>query len=547
MESFFVWILESSLLVLLILGIRKIFTGKIRYTALYALWLLILVRFLIPVNFFSTPFSIGTIVSETVSSWAGEKSADPGEKSAVMMGQSAYVNDAAAGHTKAGALQGAAVKSQPAQQTESEVKGESPDTTGIESGEIWTISDGSKRLIFGGWLFVSAILFLWLIMSNVNLNRKMRKNRMLYGKREGVCIYLVPGIKNPCLYGFFRPAIYLPAAFVRNGDGKVENKEEIGQMIMHEYVHYCHGDHIWAMFRILLVSFYWFDPFLWLAVFCSKKDAELACDETVIRRLGERKRFSYGEMLVRLAADTNWGDFRYSMMAMSRKGKEMEKRIRAISVCKRYSKWILIPLVAAVLVTAGITCSTGIGPLAREQQASDSDSTARQENKQGTDKLLSETVSQKSLSGNMTTSYTQPLNVGFGSNQFFGSKNTGADSYEDVFYRYIEFFTAAVNTGNVDAMNQVLAEGSDVYKQQCDMAKNYYKRGIREEVMTCSISNVKKMGANMVALESKEKIKVTYADGTSKMIDQTYSYTCEQNNQEWRITQMDEIAVSPYK
>lgn len=546
MESFLVWILESSLFVLLILGIRKIFSGKIRYTALYALWLLVLMRFLIPINFFSTPFSIGNIVSETVSVWAGENGTEQSDKTAITMGQSAYA-DVAVGHIDTDTLQKAPIKSLPAQQTQSEVKGESSGTTGIESGRIWTISENSKRLIFGSWLFVSATVLLWLIMSNVNLNRKMRRKRMLYGKREGVCIYLVPGIKNPCLYGFFRSAIYLPASFVCDGDGQKQNQEEIGQMIMHEYVHYCHGDHIWAMFRILLVSFYWFDPFLWLAVFCSKKDAELACDETVIKRLGERNRFSYGEMLVRLAADTNWGDFRYSMMAMSRKGKEMEKRIRAISVCKQYSKWILIPLVAAVLVTVGITCSTGIGPLATEPQASDSDSSARQESQEGINKLVSKTVTQESMSGDMTSVYTQPLSIGLGTNQFFGSKNTGTDSYEDVFYRYIEYFTAAVNTGNVDRMNQVLAEGSDVYKQQCDLAKNYYKRGIREEIQACSISNVKKMGANMVALESKEKIKVSYADVTSKLIDQTYFYTCEYTNQGWRITRMDESIISPYK
>lgn len=546
MESFLVWILESSLFVLLILGIRKIFSGKIRYTALYALWLLVLVRFLIPINFFSTPFSIGNIVSQTVSVWTEEKDTEQIDKTSVRLEQNSYA-DVAVGHIDTDTLQKAPIKSLPEQQTELEVKGESSDTTGIESGRIWTISENSKRLIFGSWLFVSVTVLLWLIMSNVNLNRKMRKNRLLYGKREGVCIYLVPGIKNPCLYGFFRPVIYLPASFVCDGDGQKQNQEEIGQMIMHEYVHYCHGDHIWAMFRILLVSFYWFDPFLWLAVFCSKKDAELACDETVIQRLGERKRFSYGEMLVRLAADTNWGDFRYSMMAMSRKGKEMEKRIRAISVCKQYSKWILIPLVAAVLVTAGITCSTGIGPLATEPQASDSDSSDRQENQDRIDKLVSKTVTQESMSGDMTSVYTQPLSIGLGTNQFFGSKNTGTDSYEDVFYRYIEYFTAAVNTGNVDRMNQVLAEGSDVYKQQCDLAKNYYKRGIREEIQACSISNVKKMGATMVALESKEKIKVSYADVTSKLIDQTYLYTCEYTNQGWRITRMDESIISPYK
>ena len=117
-------------------------------------------------------------------------------------------------------------------------------------------------------------------------------------------------------------------------------------------------------------------------------------------------------------------------------------------------------------------------------------------------------------------------------------------SYEDVFFRYIEYFTTAVNTGNTDHMNQVLAEESDVYKQQCSIAKNYYKRGIREEIKDCFISDVKSMGLNKVILESREKINVAYADNTSKLINQTYLYTCEQNGRGWRITQMDEIDES---
>ena len=72
MSSFLGWMLESSLLVLMILGIRKIFMGKIRYAGIYALWFVVLLRFMIPVNFISTPFSVGTIISDIVSTKSKE-------------------------------------------------------------------------------------------------------------------------------------------------------------------------------------------------------------------------------------------------------------------------------------------------------------------------------------------------------------------------------------------------------------------------------------------------------------------------------------------
>lgn len=537
MESFLIWILESSLLILLVLGIRKIFIKKIRYTTIYALWLLVLVRFLIPVNFFSTPISVGTVVSETISSWMGEAPADQDKTMISVMEQYPNAAGRTSGYSNIKSLQDTKKAAKEEQPFISKKDTNVSDTKESAPLSVWTISDRTRSKIVRGWLAISVIVFLWLILTNVNLNRKMRKKRMLYGKREGVCIYLIPGIKNPCLYGFFRPAIYLPTAYLWNGNRKTEHREEIGQMITHEYVHYCHGDHIWAMFRILLVSFYWFDPFMWLAVSCSKKDAELACDETVIRRLGEKNRFSYGEMLVRLAADTSWGDFRYSMMSMSRKGKEMENRIRAISACKQYSKWVLIPLILAVFVTAGITCSTG---LAGEKPVSDRTT----ENEREAEKPISEIITQEEQGSKSNASRLKAMNTGFGMNGILGTKHADTVSYEDVFFRYIEYFTTAVNTGNTDYMNLVLAEESDVYKQQCSIAKNYYKRGIREEIKDCFISDVKSMGLNKVILESREKINVAYADNTSKLINQTYLYTCEQNGRGWRITQMDEIDES---
>ena len=69
MTGFCLWMLESSILVLMILGIRKAFMGKIRYGMIYALWFVVALRFLVPVNVIRTPFGIGNMVSGAVTSW----------------------------------------------------------------------------------------------------------------------------------------------------------------------------------------------------------------------------------------------------------------------------------------------------------------------------------------------------------------------------------------------------------------------------------------------------------------------------------------------
>ncbi len=523
MGSFFEWMLDSSLLVLLILAIRKIFMGRIRYIGIYALWLVVLFRFVVPVNLISTPFSVGGFVSEKVFPQRQEEKTDRKEEvtvSAPKTQQQYGDNKGLAGTELTGGTSGIAMMNKQAEKTKDQASVDSVQQE--EAAGSWSMYAGKV------WIAVSGILFLWLIMSNVKLNRQMKRSRILYGTREKLAIYLVSGIKTPCLYGFLRPAIYLPKNLVEPEHGVGVEREEIGQMITHEYVHYCHGDHIWAMLRILLVSVYWFHPCLWLAVSCSKKDAELACDETVVQRLGERKRFDYGEMLVRLAGDTSWSDFRYSMMPMSRKGKEMEHRIRAISRRGKYSKWILIPLGIVVLTALGITCSTGNGLVTGEQKVKER---VTEEKKAVTGTMLPRVMQTGSGVSNWQSAF-------YGG---FSGKENSQDTCEEAFLRYIRVFTEAVNTGRTDKMNQVLAEGSEVYEQQCALVKNYYKRGIREEIKSCSVVSVKRRSANSAELNSDENIKVFYADASHKLIHQTYRYTCELVNGVWIITGMEGI------
>lgn len=66
MEGFLAWFFESSLLVIMILGIRRIFMGKVRYAAIYALWAVVLLRFLIPVNIIPAPVNVGNIISDAI-------------------------------------------------------------------------------------------------------------------------------------------------------------------------------------------------------------------------------------------------------------------------------------------------------------------------------------------------------------------------------------------------------------------------------------------------------------------------------------------------
>ncbi|MDE6567127.1 MAG: M56 family metallopeptidase, partial [Lachnospiraceae bacterium] len=352
MVTFLEWMLESSLLVLMVLGIRKIFMGKVHYAAIYSLWIVVLLRFMIPVNFISTPVSVANLFEKSFSAWDQTKA------------------DAQSGGSDGVTSANPTSLESTGQLSHSEkIPGE--DTFGVETDSSGRAFSGTEAVtenagsVFAmlsslshwypiwqyGKIVVTVLLLLWFLASNASLLRRIRAGRRFYGQKGNLKIYTVSCLQTPCLYGFIEPAIYLPKSLLTPGNSRSVSEDELEQMITHEYVHYQHRDHIWAMLRMLVVSIHWYNPFVWVAASYSKKDAELFCDETVIHMLGEENRFRYGRMLVRLAGNGRWGDFRYSMMLMSRRGKEMEGRIRAISGKRRYSKWMLLPLGAA-LVTA---------------------------------------------------------------------------------------------------------------------------------------------------------------------------------------------------
>ncbi len=551
MGNFCEWMLESSLLVLMILGIRRIFAGRIRYAGIYALWIVVLLRFAVPVSLFSTPISVGNLLSEA----AGLVQEREGTEAAAtqISGLVPSKPEEVSGSLPDG--QGGEVLSngqQPAALESGAYRGAvAGGANVVGKSKVSRLLQGEGRffpffLNTGRWV-VSGALFIWILLSNLCLLHRIKRDRVFYGNRGRISIYKVPHVSSPCLYGFFRPAVYLPEMSAAGGDEADLRGRELEQIITHECVHYRHGDHIWSMLCMVLVSVYWYDPFLWLAVSYFKKDAELFCDETVIGILGEENRFRYGRLLVKMAGETCWGDFRYSMLSMSRRGKEIKGRIRAISRKRPYSRWLAVPLVLAVILTLGITCSTGAGFFAGKS----SDHTAEAEKKEGVPAggmlpvdmscfpypgLTVEKEKQDSLKPavsegeKLSTLYAAPCG--------------------EAFDRYMQIFTQAVNTGKTDQMDQVLAVGSEVYEQQCALVKNYHRRGIREEVISYSVTEVNALPAYTgedgvvsprAEIQSKEKIRVYYGDGVTKVIKQKYLYTCTATSAGWIITAMGEV------
>lgn len=212
-------------------------------------------------------------------------------------------------------------------------------------------------ILKGIWRVGVVCVAIWMCGVNFSFLHYLYKNRTLYPKEDfHLPVYLVENLPSPCLYGFpGRQAVYLTKELS-------EDREKLRHILAHESCHAAHGDTVWSLLRCVLLAVYWFHPLVWLAAFLSKKDCELACDESVIRKIGEEERISYGKTLVSLVTrGTKPSDFACTATTMTSGGKNMKERIDQII---HKPKMLAVTAFLIIVIAAAAAVSTFTEPSA---------------------------------------------------------------------------------------------------------------------------------------------------------------------------------------
>jgi len=271
-------IVTSSLLIAVLIALRFIFRGKISRRLQYALWGLALLRLLMPFSLLQSPASVMNAFDT-----ARIKEAVPDIQVYSDMIRNSELSPDEARAAGNGTLH--------------EIQG-SPAGSGSEGLRSYIFTDSLANVLarISGfvWLIGSAALGLWFLGANLAFYHTLRKNRTPYSFEScRLPVYVTEHLVSPCLFGVFRPAIYLtPKA--------AEDDVRLKHALTHELCHYAHGDHAWSFLRGLCLAAYWWNPLVWAAAVFSRTDSELACDEAVVSAIGEDDRLSYGRSLVEM-------------------------------------------------------------------------------------------------------------------------------------------------------------------------------------------------------------------------------------------------------
>lgn len=152
-------------------------------------------------------------------------------------------------------------------------------------------------------------------------------------------VYQSENVASPFVLGILRPKIYLPY----NMDG-----QSLQHVVAHEQAHIRRRDHWWKPLGFLLLAIYWFNPLLWLAYVLLCRDIEMACDEKVVRELGNAQRADYTQALVSCSV------FRRSIAACPLAFGEVgvKARVKSVLHYKKPAFWIIVAAVAVCVAVA---------------------------------------------------------------------------------------------------------------------------------------------------------------------------------------------------
>ena len=273
-------LLTSSALILALLALRQLFRRTVSRRMQYALWLLVLVRLLVPVN-------VGTLAHNVLSAAEPVQAVVEERLDTPVL----YVQDGTE-RRPAQLLPGKESQGEPLSPPSDAAQTAPADEyyTVTPTYRTVTLSEALTYVWYAGMAGVGA----WFLFTNLRFARALRKARTPY-RVEGCRypVYLVSALPSPCLFGVLRPAVYL-------NEKALQSPDALRFVLAHEQTHARHLDPLWSLLRGLCLTVYWFDPLVWLAAVLSREDCELACDEGTLRALGADERAAYGKTLLTL-------------------------------------------------------------------------------------------------------------------------------------------------------------------------------------------------------------------------------------------------------
>ena len=213
---------------------------------------------------------------------------------------------------------------------------------------------------FGGLVLILGVA----VIRQVRLNRGLKRSIETWSDEQALCfaqlgmqrrkplpVFESSMMSGPAIAGLLRPRLILPANFAT-----VYSESECHAILLHELVHLKRGDLLWNGLTFFVAALHWMNPLVWIVARGLRRNLELACDATVLRKMKSEERPNYGRALLRVAEMVTNPAGRMTVLAAPffNENSNLKDRIQMIVNPKKTSK-------LGMLAMAGVVATLCLG------------------------------------------------------------------------------------------------------------------------------------------------------------------------------------------
>ena len=362
MYSLLVMTVSGSVIALLLMCLRYTVLRKMPSTVYYYAWLLVLLRFALPLPGF-VPTTAGTanvtpapsspaVYSETNSQDNVHEDVqavtfENVQENNQQVSEFAY-DDAAKSDATVSDIAPVAAETQV--MTVSETAPKAAISIDWKSPALWLSVWAAGAVVSMGITVFSYFHF------NFKLKKKLMEpdnfTKAVYDSIPGrkPALYISDSARTPLLLGVFKPMIVLPY--------RKYDEELLHNILQHELTHYRRFDTLYKWAASTVLSLHWFNPLAWFIHREFNRACELSCDEMLLRSMDRDEKQSYGNSLLLMAAQSPLPSAVVATSFATEK-RNLKERLVQIMNYKKSGTRLLSTILAVVLLTG---CAVTAGP-----------------------------------------------------------------------------------------------------------------------------------------------------------------------------------------
>jgi len=152
------------------------------------------------------------------------------------------------------------------------------------------------------WLGGAGLLFISKLASYLQFREDIVADGHLIGRHDNIKILETAAVGGPLAFGLFEKYIAVPTNFFRD---YAPRERELA--LEHEIAHHASGDLAANFVGLTILSLHWFNPVAWFAWIAFRQDQETACDARILAQSGRDVRAVYGRTIAKSASGHRLG------------------------------------------------------------------------------------------------------------------------------------------------------------------------------------------------------------------------------------------------